>query len=139
MSDNCIGSEFIMRTLHILTNYEGPYGVTLLVNCLLGLIVLPKEKDIHHISHRDHIHFFDLGIEESDISWGNIDESERTAARFLRCLRNSVAHLQLESISEDGEIQSLRFSDHMGFEVVFRIDSLKEMLKKLAKHLQKDS
>ena len=138
MEEQAIQRDFVDRTIHIIEHYDGPYGVTLLVNCLLGLIVLPKEKDFNHISDRDHIHFFDLGIRENDIkSWGKIEECERTAARFLRCLRNSVAHLQIESILDDGQIESLRFMDNSGFEAVFSIDTLKSILFRLANHIQK--
>ena len=45
---NIIEKEFVNQTLHILQNYEGPYGVTLLLNCLLGLIVLPQERYFGH-------------------------------------------------------------------------------------------
>lgn len=137
MEKTMIEKDFVLRTLHILENYDGPYGVTLLINCMLGLLVLPKEKDYNNISDRDHIHFSDLGIAKEDIaSWGNIAEGDRTAARFIRCLRNSVAHLQIESISEDGEIEGLRFCDHCGFEAVFPINKLKKFLIKLSQQMR---
>ncbi|HZK24864.1 MAG TPA: HEPN family nuclease [Oscillospiraceae bacterium] len=135
MDGNCLEKDFISRTLHILKHYEGPYGVTLLVNCLLGLIVLPKEKDYNHITERGQLHFSDLGIKETDVQWGELEDSKRTAAGLLRCLRNSVAHCQIESLSKDGEIQALRFSDQRGFEAVFRLESLKQIIEKLAGYL----
>lgn len=133
MNNKSIEKDFVARTLHILDSYDGPYGVTLLVNCLLGLIVLPRERGYGKISDKDGIHFSDLGIRGQDIlSWGKISPQERTAARFLRCMRNAVAHIKIDSISSAGEIESLRFSDESGFEAVFGIDALKEMVRKLA-------
>ena len=35
--------EFMHRTKKIIEGYKGQYNVTLLLNCLLGLIVLPSE------------------------------------------------------------------------------------------------
>jgi hypothetical protein len=137
MRQKSIEKDFVDNTLHILQNYDGRYGVTLLVNCLLGLIVLPKERDYNNISGKDGIHFSDLGIEDSDIrSWGNIEENQRTAARFLRCMRNSIAHIHIESISSEGEIESLLFSDKSGFEAVLRIEKLADIVVKLAAYVR---
>lgn len=131
-----IEKEFVQRTLQILEDYDGPYGVTLLVNCLLGLIVLPKEKDYNHISNNKNISFQDLGIEDGDIrSWGKIKEEARTVAQFMRCMRNSVAHIHIESISEAGEIDSLLFIDKSGFEAVIGIEKVKTVAKKLAEYM----
>lgn len=35
--------SFMGRTLEIVQGYNGPYEATLLINCILGLLVLPKE------------------------------------------------------------------------------------------------
>ncbi len=51
-------SEFIERTLKVIAQYEvrqkgynfdEQYNPTLLINCLLGLIVLPKERTITYL------------------------------------------------------------------------------------------
>jgi len=132
MEQQIVEKEFVERTLHILQNYEGPYGVTLLINCLLGMIILPKEKDFNHISGSEDIHFSDLGIEDGDIkSWGKIEVEGRTAARFIRSMRNSIAHIRIESISNEGEIESLHFTDKSGFEAVLSIEKIKQMVMKL--------
>jgi hypothetical protein len=132
-----IEKEFVQRTLQIMQEYDGPYGVTLLVNCLLGLIVLPKERDFNHIAERNNLQFTDLGIEDGDIkSWGNISDEEQTVARFLRCMRNSIAHIHIESISEAGEIDSLLFIDKSGFEASLSIEKIKNMVTKLAEQVQ---
>jgi hypothetical protein len=137
MENKNIEKDFVQRTLHILDHYDGPYGVTLLINCLLGLIVLPRERGYRRISEKNVLHFADLGIREGDIrSWGNISPQEKTAARFLRSMRNAVAHIKIESISREGEIESLRFRDESGFEAVFGIETVKEMVRKLADYIQ---
>lgn len=133
VEEKSIEKDFVERTLHILENYDGPYGVTLLVNCLLGLIVLPKERDFNHVLQNKDLSFDDLGLEDGDIlSWGKIKEEERDVARFMRCMRNSIAHIHIESISAEGEIESLRFIDKSGFEAVMGIEKIKTMVKKFA-------
>ncbi len=132
-----IEKEFVQHTLQIMQDYDGPFGVTLLVNCLLGLIVLPKERNFTYIVERDNLQFQDLGIEEGDIrSWGRFKEEQQTVARFLQCMRNSIAHIHIESISEAGEIDSLRFIDKSGFEASLSIEKIKEIVTKLAEKIQ---
>lgn len=36
--------DFIKRTKNILNSYQGECNVTLFINCMLGLLVIPKEK-----------------------------------------------------------------------------------------------
>lgn len=36
--------SFMRRTLQIIKDYKGKYDATILVNCLLGLLVVPREK-----------------------------------------------------------------------------------------------
>ncbi|MCW3491025.1 HEPN family nuclease [Dethiobacter alkaliphilus] len=135
MERQVVEKDFVTRTMHILENYDGPYGVTLLINCLLGLIVLPRERGFNRVCHQEGIGFSDLGIDPQEICWGRIAEQEQTASRFLQCMRNSVAHIKIESISEQGEIESLRFKDQSGFEVVMKIEKVKELATKLAQYI----
>jgi len=96
-----------------------------------------KERDFNHIAERNNLQFTDLGIKDGDIkSWGNISDEEQTVARFLRCMRNSIAHIHIESISEAGEIDSLLFIDKSGFEASLSIEKIKNMVTKLAEQVQ---
>jgi hypothetical protein len=132
---NIIEKEFVNQTLHILQNYEGPYGVTLLLNCLLGLIVLPQERYFGH-TEDNRLGIKELGIDDEDIkSWGDIREDGKTGAQLLRCMRNSIAHIQIKSISENGEIASLSFADKSGFKVVLSLEKIKTMVYKLAEYI----
>jgi hypothetical protein len=133
MAYNRLERDFVIRTLDILHNYKGPYGVTLLINCLLGLIVLPTEKNFEGILEEKGIQLADLGISSSELqSWGKIEEQKRTIMKFVHCLRNSIAHIRVESFDKDGEIKSLCFSDKSGFKAVFSIERMKEIVEKLA-------
>lgn len=41
--------DFMRRTLEVLDTYRGEYDATILVNCLLGLLIVPKEKSFEKI------------------------------------------------------------------------------------------
>jgi len=41
--------SFMQHTLDIVRNYKGPYDASILVNCLLGLLIVPKETSLEAI------------------------------------------------------------------------------------------
>lgn len=100
--------EFIERTLALISQYENflhkvrfeeQYNYTLLINCLLGLIILPKERIISYIP-KDSIHDSkfrtELGLKDTTIN------SRITNLKdLIISMRNSIAHLNLQIISMD--------------------------------------
>ncbi|MGC4130263.1 MAG: HEPN family nuclease [Bergeyella sp.] len=112
--------DFIKRTLDLIEQYdsikeqypfEQQYNHTLLINCLLGLIVLPKEKAITFIPKTKGELLESLnqyGIINSEIN-ENIND---TKVLFER-LRNAIAHFDIEFISETDEflIDKIKFRD----------------------------
>jgi hypothetical protein len=101
-----IEHDFIERTMniiaqyeHVLHNYpfEEQYNYTLLLNCLLGIIVLPKEKLYSHIpNHRitkELLH--DMGLNESYVS-----EDIKRLRDLIHRLRNAITHYNFEVISK---------------------------------------
>lgn len=43
--------SFSEHTLAVVEAYSGEYDATLLINCLLGLLVVPKEGPCQHLTH----------------------------------------------------------------------------------------
>lgn len=41
--------DFMQRTLTLVKEYKSPFDATLLVNCLLGLLIVPKETSLEQI------------------------------------------------------------------------------------------
>jgi len=41
--------SFMQHTLQIVRTYEGPFNASILINCLLGLLVVPKETALSAI------------------------------------------------------------------------------------------
>jgi hypothetical protein len=106
--------EFVERTQRILIEYSGEYKLTNLLNCMIGLIVLPNERaqnDFPTLWERDikdipiysdlKINIFNP-IRGKDRNTGVIDYYPTTLKVFLRKLRNSIAHQNIEPINEGG-------------------------------------
>ena len=99
--------DFIERTMQLITQYDHlyhqfpfdqQYNYTLLLNCLLGTIVMPKEKLYSHIPNPKITRKLkaEMGLKESEIS----DDYE-----FLRdlihAMRHSIAHFSFNIISDN--------------------------------------
>lgn len=114
-----VETEFIERTLALVSQYEGimykfdfdkQFNYTLLVNCLLGVIVFPKEQAISYLP-ADRITgdlLGDMGIKESVI---NTDLTDLRS--LIEVLRHSIAHFDIsfESNNEDFLIDKIVFRD----------------------------
>lgn len=115
-----INHDFIERTMNLISQYESnlnqypfeqQYNYTLLLNCLLGIIVMPKEQFFSHIPNHRITNDLkkEMGLEKSVLNPKN---------KFLRDLiidlRNSIAHFDLEIKSTDGNflIDVIIFKDN---------------------------
>jgi hypothetical protein len=109
ISEKHFDVEFIDRTRNILATYRGEHDVTLLMNCLLGLIIVAYER----YEKSRHI-FFDVPIknikelEEITLSkgfyfkpkkWkrkGSTALEEKTLRVLIKKFRNGIAHQNVE-------------------------------------------
>lgn len=132
---------FIQRSLELVQDYAGPYDATLLLNCLLGLLIVPKESCLKAIP-EDPIEQLDKwGINPSSIKNFGKTSSNDANAKTLRGLvwrlRNAVAHFNFRPIPDKGEVESFCFHDQNGFRAVVKIEELRVFVEKLARHLKK--
>lgn len=136
--------DFAKRTLRIIEQYEERvpkgkenYEVTLLINCLLGLLVLPHERRIDVIPDVPDADLPEWGIEKGFVhSWGKLKNGQqRTLREFVRRLRNSVAHLSIAAHGNPEDISELSFADRNGFSVTIPVGNLRTFVKKLASSL----
>ena len=101
--------DFINRTLALIDQYDGfiedvnfneQYNYTLLINCFLGLIVMPRERVINNIPE------IEL-TQESRVALGlgnaEIEPTITNLRRFIHQLRNSIAHFNIEIKSRNHE------------------------------------
>ena len=112
--------DFIERTLNLINQYETiwrkfpfseQYNITLLVNCLLGIIIVPKETNLGFIPN-DRLTkklLNEIGLENSYINTSII-----TLRDLIINLRHSIAHFNIEVISDldddNNIINSIKFS-----------------------------
>lgn len=112
-------SDFVERTLLLIAQYENTvhkyefekqFNHTLLINCLLGLIIMPKEKALSYLpDEKITIQLKkDMGIVESEFN------SEISNLRDLIVqLRHSAAHSDIHFLSKDKDflIDEIQFKN----------------------------
>ncbi len=112
--------EFIARTLDLIDQYEGvrkqfhaenQYNHTLLINCLVGLIILPKEKTLSHIP-RERLDL-QKTLAQCGIKQSTFNKEIKDTRELFHRLRNAVAHfgIQVESDTKENQIDRIIFTD----------------------------
>ena len=133
-----ISRDFALRTKHLIESYDGEYDVTLLVNCCLGLLVVPKEKDFDKIP--------DEEIPRIGGKWGLKQECITVKCyqcgynlrHVIRRIRNGICHFNIKSIPDDHKnISNLEISDGNDFKVTLSISQLRELAFSLTDHVYK--
>jgi len=104
--------EFIERTQKIIREYKGEFEVSLLLNCLMGLIIFPNE-----FSRKYELNFLDQKTDEVDVIKNIISKSDsifnpkkrkrkqiknekKNVRVFLRKLRNGFEHANITTIND---------------------------------------
>lgn len=133
--------SFSAHTLNILKSYEGPYDATLIVNCLLGLLVLPKETMLAAIPNTPFSDLPKWGISEICIKnsgrvTNNIQEPA-TIRGLVANLRHSVAHFRIKPVSTNGNVHSFEYKNDNGLNAVIPNIEMRQFLCILSEHLSK--
>lgn len=137
--------EFMNRTLALMSEYDGELNATHLINCLLGLLVIPKEKFLKRIPQDSVDSFEDWGIPKDAVeefggsSRKNGEPRPKTLRTLVWRLRNSVAHFEIEPQSEGGQCVGFEFKDESGFRAVLSLEEIKNFVIKLAEHLNRET
>lgn len=128
-------TDFPKRTIDIIERYSSKekYDVTLLLNCLLALLVLPKEK------------FYDNIPEEIPHDWGlkkeNIQKVQCRVCGYkikniVTNMRHAIAHLNIETSNDsNGNIEKVKFINRSKFIAEIPVKDLKTFVKKLVEHV----
>lgn len=102
-------TDFIERTIRLIGQYtdmiqglpfDQQLNYTLTINCLLGLIVMPKERVITYIPR---IEFCEQNRHEMGLDEFFIDESIGDLKGLVQNLRHSVAHFDIKVVSDCDE------------------------------------
>ncbi len=105
-------TDFIKRTREIIDSYSGKRDVTNLINCCLGLIIIPTQKfhtDIPATNAKDDIE--DLGIDHEKISI--LADNDYSLSTIIRHIRNGLSHGRIEQRTENRVITGLRIHDKL--------------------------
>lgn len=133
--------DFMTRTRQIVDEYDGLYEATLQINCLVGLLMLPKERNFFNRNlPKVRLEDFPLwGVSiTSVVNPGKCDQGhvhEIVLSQFLRMLRNAVAHFRIKPIHENGLVVGFEFRDSNGFHATLSNQEIKELTIKIADHV----
>ena len=153
--------DFIRRTLEIIDQYkelvhsrvdkDQEYEVTLLMNCLLGLLLYPQQL-AHQRSWQE---WLNQNVQDNVSHWGlseemvhsagylndnrtEIDYYQLTLRNLIRQIRNTAAHARFHvrnSADADGQIGEVEFWDEgrtNGFHLIISVANLEIFVRRLA-------
>jgi len=139
--------DFVHRTLANLRlietslsdrNSEGAdevkaFEVTQLINSLLGLVVMPHGLMGRRIDETP-LEVLEAGGWKFGVkNWPS--NYLRTLGRYVRHLRNSIAHMRIRIEAPKGVITGISLSDRSGFLVMLDVDDLRILAERLALYL----
>jgi hypothetical protein len=132
--------DFMKRTLEIVRDYKGERDATLLINCLLGLLVVPQERSFRKIPKDPITTLYDWGISPNSIkSFGKERDGSlrlQNLQQLVRSLRHSVAHFDISPIHEKGIVKGFKFKGEYGFHAEIILSEMRVFVEKLATHLE---
>lgn len=133
--------SFMQHTLEIVRTYNGPFDASVLINCLLGLLVVPKETSLGAIPLDPLSELSKWGINPDSIE--SVGRSTRgnpkpdTIRGLVINLRHSVAHFRLKPVPRTSDVHSFEFSNRDGFKATISLKELRVFVDKLADYLDK--
>ena len=135
--------DFSQRTLKLVSEYGyEKYSTTLLVNCLLGLLIVPKETMLQAVPEVPLTELGAWGINPASIKNPGVRRHERdpdpnTLRGLVFSLRHAVAHFRLKPVPPNETVTAFEFSNQRGLHAVISLDELREFVAKLSDHLRK--
>lgn len=105
--------DFVCRTNTAIQKYEGEYDATVLLNCLLGMLVVPFETSCDILEDERTNQKIEDFINEIKESGRYNDYGKRNSAyTLIRHLRNSIAHFHIRPIHENGIVWGFAFTGY---------------------------
>lgn len=133
--------SFSQHTLAVVEEYNGKYDATLLINCLLGLLVVPKETVLNAIPETPLAELAKWGIDPGSVkkpgtARGKNDPNPETLRGLVFNLRHAIAHFRIRPVPPEGEVRAFEFRNDRGLEAEVSIEELREFVKRLSAHLK---
>jgi len=134
--------DFVERTKKIIEQYDSltipekdKFEVTLLLNCFVGLLILPQQKWYDNLP-TEIVSQKEWGIAPEHISFIKQGE-EKNIKNISRHLRNSVAHYRFKAFNNSSnKISRIKFEDfeqsgNKTFEALIPLANLRQFTNKL--------
>lgn len=98
-------NEFVRRTLKILKSYKGEYDVTVLINCCVGLLIVPQQRFAAKVAKSPTV--------TKILSKISIWEWRKRQAPYdtLGHLRNSISHGHFTFVAKNRQISEIILQD----------------------------
>ena len=131
--------DFMARTNQILTQYCNDYDATLLLNCLLGLLVIPRERLLKLLPN-DPMSPETWGIPTNSIICVERGQGKEMGTRsvcwFIIKLRNAVAHFHVLPLHESEKVVGFELWDRSGFRAQLSLQEIHRFLETICQHLE---
>jgi hypothetical protein len=135
--------DFVQRTKTIIEQYKDfpipekeKFEATLLINCLVGLIMLPQQHWYDSLP-TDILNGEEWGIKSEQVTFIKPGE-QKNVKNIARHLRNSIAHYRFKAFDDStGKISSFHFKDcdtkhNKTFETKIPLSDIAKFAKKLS-------
>ena len=131
---------FMRHTLSLLDAYDGDHDATMLVNCLLGLLVVPKETVLEAIPEAPLSELAAWGINPASIRASGAayrgNPHPETLRGLVIGLRHAVAHFRIRPLPDTGEVESFEYRNDRGLHAVISLEEMRVFTRRLAGHLE---
>lgn len=151
---NDLERDFCKRTLSNLNvineiSIQRPdtvYETTQLINSLLGIVINVKEKRLTNSNYMSFTGLYGLQLDNNTkTEWGleNLEYNGFSVGNLLYDLRNSLAHMDFEFMSENKtDISSVSFKFDAGTSkkgcISLSIDSIRKLVYKICKYVEEN-
>lgn len=132
--------DFMHRTRGNLARYNGEHESTMLLNCMIGLLIVPRERLLRLLPDEPSWEPADWGIKREAIVCVERGQGRDLAGRSIRWfvvkLRNAVAHFHVLPVHQGGRVKGFEFWDRSGFRAELCLESLRHFLERLLQWLE---
>jgi hypothetical protein len=132
--------DFMYRTRSNLARYNGEHESTMLLNCMVGLLIVPRERLLRLLPDEPSWDPEDWGIQRQAIVCVERGQGRELADRSIRWfvikLRNAVAHFHVLPVHKEGRVRGFEFWDRSGFRAILSLPSLRQFVERLLQWLE---
>ena len=131
--------DFMERTNTLLHTYQGNNDATMLLNCMIGLLIVPNERLLSQLPDEPLLYSERWGIQlEYILSIDRNQADDRSTCSllwFVRKLRNAVAHFNILPIHENSKVTGFELWDKKGFRAYLPLQAIRHFCQQILQQL----